>query len=315
MNEEHDDNKLPHSKTTEQRRTSIDEKDLDPNQSEKEIKEEMIMNELYKANENITSTTLYGTPLGFLEKLKFFNKKYTKGSHLIVLLYRPIWLLRFPVIFWSGFQYGAFLVWYNVLNATASMILSAPPYNFKASMVGLSYIGPLVGVSFAAIYSGWFGNKFLLWKAKRSEGVREPEHRLWLLLICVIFVPSSLILWGVGAARQIHWIGLVIGGSLLACSSAIGGAISINYALDSYKDLSGEVMLSIILVRNSLSFGIGYAITPWLHLGLQNTFLSAAFIGFGVTITFLAMLKYGKRFRHHSRKEYWKYVESSTLSH
>lgn len=278
-----------------------------------ELSDKVVVDTLYKTVDGTRS--LHGTPLGFMEKMKFFNKKYTKTSQLVTLIYRPIWLLRFPVVFWSGFQYGAFLIWYNVLNATASLILSSPPYNFKASMVGLTYAGPLVGVSLAAFYSGWFGNKFLLWKAKKSGGIREPEHRLWLLVLCVFFVPSSLILWGVGAARQIHWTGLVVGGSLLACSSAVGGAISINYALDSYKDLSGEVMLSIILVRNSLSFGIGYAITPWLDLGLQNTFISAAFVGLAITITFIPMLYFGKRFRHFSRKSYWKYVESSTLSH
>lgn len=36
-------------------------------------------------------------------------------------------------------------MWFNVLNATASLILSAPPYNFSASMVGLSYLGPALG--------------------------------------------------------------------------------------------------------------------------------------------------------------------------
>lgn len=236
-------------------------------------------------------------------------------SQLIVLIYRPILLLRFPVVLWSGLLYGSALVWYNVLNATASLILSGEPYNFKPSMVGSTYAGPIIAVTIAAIYTGWFGNKFLLWKAKRSNGVREPEDRLWLLLISMIFVPVSLILWGVGAANQIHWIGLVFGGSILSCSSAIGAAVSINYVLDSYKDLSGEVMLSIILVRNSLSFGIGYAITPWLELGLQNTFISAAFVGLGVTLTTFIMLKFGKSFRNKSRFAYWKYVQSLPVKH
>lgn len=46
----------------------------------------------------------------------------------------------------AGFQYGTCLVWYNVLNATCSLILSEKPYNFRASFVGLTYLGPLIGM-------------------------------------------------------------------------------------------------------------------------------------------------------------------------
>ncbi len=39
-------------------------------------------------------------------------------------------------------------------------------------------------------------------------------------------------------------------------------------------------MTTCILVRNTMSFAISYGITPWLtNLGLQNCFISAAFIG------------------------------------
>lgn len=263
---------------------------------------------------NGTKTELSGTPTTFVKRLTFFNRRYAKLSHLLVLFYRPFLLLRFPVIFWSGFQYGVCVMWYSVINATASLILSSAPYNFKASSVGLAYLGPIIGASIASMYTGWLGNKVLLWRAKESHGVREPEERLWLSLICIILVPASLILWGVGAAKQIPWIGLVFGMGMSSCSSAIGAVVSLNYALDSYKDLSGEVMLSVILVRNSITFIIGYVITPWLKLGLQNTFISAAFVGLAFASTSVIMLIFGKRFRHYSRAAYWRYVESTTAS-
>jgi hypothetical protein len=69
------------------------------------------------------------------------------------------------------------------------------------------------------------------------------------MMATVVLCPVGLILWGVGAAQGVPWIALVIGGALVACASAIGGALTLNYALDCYKDLSGEVMISVILVR------------------------------------------------------------------
>jgi hypothetical protein len=92
---------------------------------------------------------LIGEPTPFTERLKFWNRRDADLALLFRMAWRPLVLLRFPPVLWSGFAYGASLVWYNVLNATASSLLSAPPYNFSASMVGLSYLGPLIGVCFS----------------------------------------------------------------------------------------------------------------------------------------------------------------------
>ncbi|KAI0919378.1 hypothetical protein AcV7_006131 [Taiwanofungus camphoratus] len=259
---------------------------------------------------------LVGTPTSFRQRLAVFNKRYASNATLVKMTYRPVLLLRFPVVFWAGFQYGACLVWYNVLNATASLILSAPPYNFRASSVGLTYIAPMIGMTIGCLYSGWAGDRFALRCARRTGGVREPEHRLWLMLLACVLCPSSLILWGVGAAKGVPWIGLVVGMGMISCSTGIGSALSLGYALDAYRDMSGEVMIAVILVRNTLSFAIGYGITPWLHMGYQNTFISAAFVGLAITTTFLAVVRWGKAWRARSRKAYWAYVVSgSGLGH
>lgn len=55
-------------------------------------------------------------------------------------------LLSWPVVFYSGFSYGTYLVYFNILNATSSIILGSPPYNFPPSMVGLSYVSCVIGV-------------------------------------------------------------------------------------------------------------------------------------------------------------------------
>ncbi|EGO24214.1 hypothetical protein SERLADRAFT_437830 [Serpula lacrymans var. lacrymans S7.9] len=263
-----------------------------------------------------TPTELSGTPKTFVERLAIFNQRYATNKMLVVMIYRPLIMLRFPVVFWAGFQYGTCLVWYNVLNATASLILSDAPYNFRASSVGLTYIGPLVGMFLGTLYSGWIGDKFAVRHARRTGGVREPEHRLWLMVVSLFLCPSSLILWGVGASRNIHWSGLVIGMGMISCSTGIGSALSIGYALDSYKDLSGETMMAVIIVRNTLSFVIGYGITPWLHMGYQNTFISAAFVGLAITMTFMIVIRWGKSWRMASRKIYWSYVAAgSSMAH
>lgn len=123
----------------------------------------------------------------------------------------------------------------------------------------------------SALWSGWFGDKFSIWLARKKKGVREPEDRLWLMGLTVILCPVALILWGVGASKGVHWFGLVFGGGMSACSSAIGAALTINYAIDSYKDLAGEVLISVMLVRNTLSFAVvsdyfPYDVEEWANV-------------------------------------------------
>ena len=134
-----------------------------------------------------------------LNKIKLWQAAdINKPNHLGSMAARPLIFLTFPVIFYAGFCYGSNLVWFNVLNGTASLVLGGEPYNFVASMVGLSYVSPLIGVAIGSLYTGIIGDKIVLWMARRNRGILEPEHRLWLFAPSLLLIPGGLILWGVG---------------------------------------------------------------------------------------------------------------------
>ncbi|OAA53550.1 MFS transporter [Cordyceps fumosorosea ARSEF 2679] len=218
--------------------------------------------------------------------------------------------LGWPTVFYAGFAYGTYLIWFNVFNATASVILGGAPYHFRPSIVGLSYLACLVGVVVGAAYTGVFSDRFVLRAARRNGGVYEPEQRLWLFAASAVLTPAGLILWGVGAAHGIHWFGLVVGMAILAFCSCVGITLSIAYLVDSFRDISGDALVTLILIRNTMSFAIGYGITPWLdHLGLQNCFISVAFVALAICSTFLPMIWYGKRLRAAKRESYWNEVK------
>ncbi|KAK7215766.1 hypothetical protein V2G26_003769 [Clonostachys chloroleuca] len=242
-------------------------------------------------------------PKTFLQKMSLWQP--LPGQSMVRRAARSLKFLSWPVIFYAGFSYGSYLIWFNVLNATSSIILSGDPYNFGASMVGLSYLSCCIGVLVGAIFSGRLSDWLTIKLARRNNGVMEAEHRLWPFAICVIVVPASLILWGVGAQHGVHWFGLVFAMGCLAFTSSVGITLSVNYLIDSYHDISGDAIVTIILVRNTMSFAISYGITPWLtNLGYQNCFISAAFIGMVASSAFLIMIKYGKMFRISSAQVY-----------
>lgn len=99
---------------------------------------------------------------------------------------------------------------------------------------------------------------------------------------------------------------------VLACSNSIGIQLSVSYCIDSYKDLSGEAMVTVIIIRNTMSFAIGYGITPWVtNMGYQNAFILAAFAGLAQVCTFFAVVKWGKSWRVKTKGRYYKFVKES----
>ncbi|KAH7132309.1 serine/threonine kinase 16 [Dendryphion nanum] len=273
-----------------------------------------------KAAETSTASTTLTTPhpykrKTYLDKLKLFQASdLQKPNELKGMITRPLIFLTFPVILYAGFSYGSNLVWFNVLNATASLNL-AGTYGFSASMVGVSYVSPLIGVAIAAAYTGWFGDWFIVYKARRNGGIMEAEHRLWLFVPSLLLVPGGLILWGVGTAHQIHWFGPVFAMGIIAVTNTFGLQLSIAYCIDSYRALAGEAIITVILVRNTMSFAIGYGITPWVtNMGVRDCFITAAFVGLAQVLTVFGMIKWGRELRERSVGRYGRFVEEMRWS-
>lgn len=179
----------------------------------------------------------------------------------------------------------------------------------------------------------------------QKKGIREPEDRLWMLAVCPILCPVGFVLWGVGASVGIHWVGVIFGGGVLAFCSAVAAGFTINYAIDAYKELSGEVLISIMLVRvrldnkedamlimfpehalircrKSLVFlggkltVQGYGVTPWLaDLGLKYMFVTAAMVWMCVYASFFLVIRYGKTWRANSAEAYWQYAATTVIHH
>lgn len=102
---------------------------------------------------DIEENDVYQRQKTYLQKLKPISRTgFMKHGDLLSMAWRPIVFLSFPVVFYAGFTYGSYLVWFNVLNGTTSLIFSSPPYNFKASNVGLVYIAPLIGTLSAYVF-------------------------------------------------------------------------------------------------------------------------------------------------------------------
>lgn len=263
------------------------------------------------------SATSYPPPKTYVQKLKFFTSTPGRPTNkqMFTMMYRPLLIMvQFPSIAWAGFIYGINLAWYNVLNGTASPVLSASPYNWSAALVGCAYVGPIIGAVFGCLWAGIVADKLAIYLARRNGGIREPEQRLWPLAVAGVFSAAGLILWGVGAYHDVHWVGLIFGLGMLVFGLIVGGSIGLSYAVDCFKEISGESMAAVIVIRNTIGFGFSYAITPWYtNMGLQDCFVTAGMVSLACSATFFFILWKGKDLRRYSAETYWRYVATSAV--
>lgn len=233
-----------------------------------------------------------------------------KENHLLEYFKMPFVMFQFPVVLYSGFLYGISLFFYSILNTTESLVLASEPYNFSTSMCGLAYVSPFLAVFLIYPYAGWSTDWIKIKIAAKHNGTSQAEDRLWVLIVYAILGPASLILWGVGAAHSIHWIGLVIGMGLMGGLCVIGCVSSVTYCLDTYGQLNVPAICVLVIIRNTMNFALDYAITPWLDAcGYQTTFITCAMICLVCIGSFIIMEWTGLYWRKKTAKAYWKLVK------
>lgn len=59
--------------------------------------------------------------------------------------------------------------------------------------------------------------------------------------------------------------------------------------------ITGDAFTGIAFIRNAVSIGIPFAISPWIKTsGLQNMFITAGFISLAITSLMIPMMIWGK---------------------
>ncbi|KAL4787418.1 major facilitator superfamily domain-containing protein [Aspergillus varians] len=252
------------------------------------------------------------TPRTFMDKLKILdmaNLKEKDPKNMIGQVIRPFFYLRFPVVVFCGISIGCYQMWLSFLNGTESMVMT-DSYHLSTVMLGVPYISPIIGAVFGYLYAGLYGDKFIVKIAHKNKGVYEPEQRLWLLLPLILLAPGSQLLWGLGAYYEVHWIGPIIAMGIISFVTVVGVQVCVSYCIDSYRALSGEAIVTVILLRNNILFGVNYGITPWVNnMGLQDAYIVAACLAFAQVVASFIMIKWGKSFRAGSVNLYFKYCQ------
>ncbi|KAM3469231.1 hypothetical protein MY5147_007194 [Beauveria neobassiana] len=232
----------------------------------------------------------------FRQRLAFFT--VTEGS-ILHDVYEPlIILVTFPAITYTAIAYGVLLAWFAVLISVQATYMFDPPYNFTSIGIGLMNIAPFVASIPGVLYGGYLNDKLILWLAHRNHGVYEPEMRLWMILPLAVIAPAGILMFGLGLDSGAPWPLLAVGFGLYGFCLTAGGIVSLAYAMDCYHDVIGNALVGVTLIRNLLTVGILFALTPWLDgMGIRDTHILISVLTVLILVGPLGLIIWGRRAR------------------
>ncbi|EXJ86150.1 hypothetical protein A1O1_06520 [Capronia coronata CBS 617.96] len=150
---------------------------------------------------------------------------------------RPFLLFTIPNIVIAGiiFAFGctAGIVSFN----TISEILTEPPYNWSTTSTGLVFLAALVG-NFVGWATGVLSDYILIFLARRNNGIKEPEMRLWTLGFSFVYAAVGYQLYGWGADFGMHWMTIAFGVGAMIAHQVSACSIATAYAMECFPGVS-----------------------------------------------------------------------------
>lgn len=133
---------------------------------------------------------------------------------------------------------------YLVANVAQSTIFQVH-YPFSVTQTGLTNLAFLVGQVAGMPMSGWFSDWVSMRATKKNKMIREPEMRLVALIPTILTTVVGLLVLGCTAGAEVHWMGPVMGLVILGAGATSTCVVSVTYAIDCHKVLSGEVVSNL----------------------------------------------------------------------
>lgn len=146
-------------------------------------------------------------------------------------------------------------LWLVGINILVGEIFAGSPYFLTTAELGYMSAGPTVGGFIGAMVAGAMSDPIIRYLSDRNNGIFEPEFRLLLAIPATImstigyFLFGSLIedgkspvgaatLWGLSTA-SLQFVMIVVG----------------SYCVDAYRDISIEIFIVTMVVKNFIFFG------------------------------------------------------------
>lgn len=126
--------------------------------------------------------------------------------------FTSFYMLKYPSIALPVWFYTWCWSFINILPAISMAKIYTELYGFKSGIIGLCtgiplIIGTLIGECTAGKLSDIIQTRL----AKRHDGIRKPEHRLYLTTVSIVFMVAGMIIFGVCVEHRTSYIPPLVG--------------------------------------------------------------------------------------------------------
>ncbi|CZS98303.1 hypothetical protein WAI453_012027 [Rhynchosporium graminicola] len=226
------------------------------NANEKEFKE---------GNLTRTETATFHVPLrkSFLSTLKPWSGIDHEAEFFMTMI-RPFTLFFVPAVFWVITSYGIYIgLGALAFNYTFPLKIVAPPYNWAQTNSGLIAIANALGF-FLAVPFTFTSDRLAAHLTRKNGGIREAEMRLGVMWPAMIIAPAGLLLYGLTAERDLHWMGYFAGVAMCNWGAYFYFSFTLAYAIDSYTANTSEMLIAMNIGKQAISFGMGLHLLDWI---------------------------------------------------
>lgn len=230
--------------------------------------------------------------------------------HYFKLLTIPLRCFCFPPVIYAGLICGlqnAILTFYLTTEDT---ILSDAPFNYSETRIALMNVPCIIGSVIGCLYAGSMTDYFILWMARKRNGIVESEYRLYFAFLSGTIGAVGLLMFGLGIQNNLNWRVIYVGLGFIAYMFSSSNNLAMLYVMDTYRDLILETLVCVAFINNIIGCIFTFACSPWLaSSGTGNTYIALAVITLAVMYVAGVFVFYGKRWRHHTRSTYVSLVQ------
>jgi len=199
------------------------------------------------SSEQVEVQTLIPPRRTFAQQLKPWSA-IDRDESFFLIAGRSFTYFLVPSVLWVITSYGIYIgLGALAFNYTFPIKIVAPPYNWKQENAGLIALGNIIGYGLAIPFT-FSSDRLAAYLTKRNGNVREAEMRLGVLLPAMLVAPAGLVLYGMTAQKDLHWVGYFAGVAMVDWGSYFYFTFTLAYAVDSYMANTSEMLIAMYVL-------------------------------------------------------------------
>ncbi|KIM93407.1 hypothetical protein OIDMADRAFT_46215 [Oidiodendron maius Zn] len=211
---------------------------------------------------------------------------------------RPFAILVNLVVLWSALIISFPTLWITVIAFVVAQIFSAPPFLLSTTEIGCLNAGPAIGGTIGCLMCMVFTDPASKWMAKRNNGIYEPEFRLLTMIPLFIFSMLGYFMFGNLIEKGVTPVASAVIWGIVYCGLAFSYVAVGSYMVDAYRDISIEVFIIGMVLKNFLFFGFLFFLNDWIaKWGPAKTFNTIGGLQAGICLSTVPLWIYSKRVR------------------